>query len=114
MAGTVKDAILRSRKTLEVVVEGGLNTVETVVEAGLNTVDTVVDKGRQTVESAVSLGRRTVEQKFLSGQGTMKDRRAISGRSLIDQGRPFDGTPMVHPEPEANRNRVLCKPGDLP
>ena len=64
MANAVTDAILRGRKTIEGVVEGGLNTVETVVEAGLNTVDTVVDKGRQTVESAVSLGRRTVENTF--------------------------------------------------
>ena len=72
MAGTVKDAILRGRKTIEEVVEGGLNTVETVVEAGLNTVDTVVDKGRQTVESAVSLGRRTVENRFLHGHSTMR------------------------------------------
>ena len=72
MANTVKDAILRGRKTVETVVEegrkkvegvveGGLDTVETVVEAGLNTVETVVVKGRRTVESAVSLGRRTVE-----------------------------------------------------
>ena len=72
MASTVKDAILRGRKTIEGVVEGGLNTVETVVEAGLNTVDTVVDKGRQTVESAVSLGRRTVEHTLLHGHSTMR------------------------------------------
>jgi L-iditol 2-dehydrogenase len=83
MAGTVKDAILRGRKTVETVVEegrkkvenvveGGLNTVETVVEAGLNTVDAVVGKGRHTVESAVSLGRKTVESAFLSGRGTMQ------------------------------------------
>lgn len=71
MAGSVKDAILRGRKTIEDVVEGGLNTVETVVEAGLNTVDTVVDKGRQTVESAVQLGRRTVESTLLHGRSTM-------------------------------------------
>jgi L-iditol 2-dehydrogenase len=82
MANTVKDAILRGRKTVETVVEegrkkvedvveGGLNTVETVVEAGLNTVDAVVGKGRQTVESAVSLGRRTVENTLL-GRSTMQ------------------------------------------
>ncbi|MGD0731613.1 MAG: zinc-binding dehydrogenase [Terracidiphilus sp.] len=82
MASTVKDAILRGRKTVETVVEegrkkvetvveGGLNTVETVVEAGLNTVDAVVGKGRQTVESAVSLGRRTVENALL-GRSTMQ------------------------------------------
>jgi L-iditol 2-dehydrogenase len=83
MASTVKDAILRGRKTVETVVEegrkkveyvveGGLNTVETVVEAGLNTVDAVVVKGRQTVESAVSLGRKTVENALLSGRSTMQ------------------------------------------
>ncbi len=83
MANTVKDAILRGRKTVETVVEGGrkrvegvveggLNTVETVVEAGLNTVETVVGKGRRGVESAVSLGRKTVEHAFLHGRGTMQ------------------------------------------
>jgi L-iditol 2-dehydrogenase len=72
MASTVKDAILRGRKTVETVVEGGLNTVETVVEAGLNTVDAVVGKGRRGVESAVSLGRRTVEHTLLHGRGTMQ------------------------------------------
>jgi L-iditol 2-dehydrogenase len=83
MASTVKDAILRGRKTVETVVEGGrkrvedvveggLNTVETVVEAGLNTVETVVGKGRRGVESAVSLGRKTVEHAFLHGRGTMQ------------------------------------------
>jgi len=82
MASTVKDALLRGRKTVETVVEegrkkveplveGGLNTVETVVEAGLNTVETVVGKGRRGVETAVSLGRRTVEHALL-GRGTMK------------------------------------------
>ena len=82
MARTVKDAILRGRKTVETVVEegrkrvedvveGGLDTVENVVEAGLNTVETVVVKGRRTVESAVSLGRRTVESALL-GRSTMQ------------------------------------------
>jgi len=83
MASTVKDAILRGRKTVESVVgegrrkvenvvEGGLNTVETVVEAGLNTVETVVVKGRKRVETAVSMGRKTVEKTLLSGHSTMK------------------------------------------
>ena len=83
MASTVKDAILRGRKTVETVVEGGmntvetvveggLNTVETVVEAGLNTVETVVVRGRRGVESAVSLGRKTVEHALLHGRGTMQ------------------------------------------
>ncbi|MGB0064727.1 MAG: zinc-binding dehydrogenase [Terracidiphilus sp.] len=82
MANTVKDAILRGRKTVENVVEegrkkvegvveGGLDTVETVVEVGLNTVETVVVKGRRKVESAVSLGRRTVES-ALYGRSTMQ------------------------------------------
>jgi L-iditol 2-dehydrogenase len=83
MATTVKDAILRGRKTVEnvveggrktveTVVEGGLNTVETVVEAGLNTVDKAVVKGRRTVESAVSLGRKTVENALLHNKSTMQ------------------------------------------
>ncbi len=83
MASTVKDAILRGRKTVktvveegrkkvEDVVEGGLNTVETVVEAGLDTVETVVVKGRKTVETVVHQGRRTVENALLSGRVTMR------------------------------------------
>jgi L-iditol 2-dehydrogenase len=83
MAGTVKAAILRGRKTVktvveegrkkvEDVVEGGLNTVETVVEVGLNTVETVVVKGRKKVETAVSQGRRTVENALLHGRTTMR------------------------------------------
>ncbi|MGO8759705.1 MAG: zinc-dependent alcohol dehydrogenase [Terracidiphilus sp.] len=83
MAGTVKAAILRGRKTVETVVEesrkkaekvveDGLNTVETVVEVGLNTVETVVEEGRKKVESAVSLGRKTVEHALLHGRSTMQ------------------------------------------
>ena len=83
MPGTVKDALLRGRKTVDTVVEegrkkvedvveGGLNTVEIVVEAGLNTVETVVVKGRRKVETAVRLGRKTVEYAFLHGRGTMQ------------------------------------------
>lgn len=102
MAGTVKDAILRGRKTIEVVVEGGLNTVETVVEAGLNTVDTVVDKGRQTVESAVSLGRRTVEQKLLSRDSTMKA-AVLHGREDIRIERV--------PTPEAGPGELILRVG---
>ncbi len=102
MAGTVKDAILRSRKTIEIVVEGGLNTVETVVEAGLNTVDTVVDKGRQTVESAVSLGRRTVEQTLLSGHSTM--------RAAVLHGREDIRIEQV-PVPEAALGEIIVQVG---
>lgn len=102
MAGTVKDAILRGRKTIEVVVEGGLNTVETVVEAGLNTVDTVVDKGRQTVESAVSLGRRTVEQTLLSGHSTM--------RAAVLHGREDIRIEQV-PVPEAGPGEIIVQVG---
>jgi len=83
MAGTVKAAILRGRKTVETVVEEsrkkaekvveeGLNTVDTVVEVGFNTVETVVVEGRKKVESAVSLGRKTVENALLHGRGTMQ------------------------------------------
>ncbi len=83
MAGTVKAAILRGRKTVETVVEegrkkaekvveGGLNTVDTVVEVGFNTVETVVVEGRKKIESAVSLGRKTVEHALLHDRGTMQ------------------------------------------
>ncbi len=103
MAGTVKDALLRGRKTMEVVVEGGLNTVETVVEAGLNTVDIVVDKGRQTVESAVSLGRRTVEQTLLQGgRSTM--------RAAVLHGREDIRIEQV-PVPEAGLGEIIVQVG---
>ncbi len=83
MASTVKDAILRGRKTVktvveggrkkvEDVVEGGLNTVESVVEVGLNTVESAVVVGRKTVETVVHHGRRTVENTFLHGRTTMR------------------------------------------
>jgi L-iditol 2-dehydrogenase len=76
MDSTVKKAILRGRKTVEKtvesVVEGGLNTVETVVEAGFNTAETVVVEGRKMVESAVSLGRKTVENRILQRRSTMQ------------------------------------------
>lgn len=83
MTNTVKDAILRGRKTVETVVEEGrkrvenvveegLNKVETVVEVGLNTVETVVVEGRKKVETAVSRGRRTVEHALLHGRSTMQ------------------------------------------
>ncbi|MGD0547217.1 MAG: zinc-binding dehydrogenase [Terracidiphilus sp.] len=83
MAGTVKAAILRGRKTVETVVEEsrkkaekvveeGLNTVDTVVEVSFNTVETVVVEGRKKVESAVSLGRKTVEHVLLHGRDTMQ------------------------------------------
>ena len=83
MAGTVKAAILRGRKTVETVVEegrkkaekvveDGLNTVDAVVEVSFNTVETVVVEGRKRVESAVSLGRKTVEHVLLHDRPTMQ------------------------------------------
>ena len=113
MARTVKDAILRGRKTVESVVEegrkkvedvveGGLNTVETVVEAGLNTVDAVVVKGRQTVESAVSLGRKTVENALLSGRSTMQ--------AAVLHGREDIRIEQV-PVPEAATGELIVRVG---
>ncbi len=113
MANTVKDAILRGRKTVETVVEesrkkvedaveGGLDTVETVVEAGLNTVETVVVKGRKTVESAVSLGRRTVENTILHGRTTM--------RAAILHGREDVRIEEV-PIPEAAAGELIVRVG---
>src|SRR5665213_1260283 len=103
MAGTVKDVLLRGRKTMEVVVEGGLNTVETVVEAGLNTVDIVVDKGRQTVESAVSLGRRTVEHTLLQGGHSTMRAAVLHGREDIR----IEQVPV----PEAGPGEIIVQVG---
>jgi L-iditol 2-dehydrogenase len=91
MANTVKDAILRGRKTVENVVEEsrkkvenvveeGLNTVETVVGAGLNTVETVVVEGRKKVESVVHQGRVTVENVLL---GRMMKAAVLHGREDV-------------------------------
>jgi L-iditol 2-dehydrogenase len=113
MARTVKDAILRGRKTVESVVEegrkkvedvveGGLDTVETVVEAGLNTVETVVVKGRQTVESAVSLGRKTVEYALLPRRGTMQ--------AAVLHGREDVRIEQV-PVPEAATGELIVRVG---
>jgi L-iditol 2-dehydrogenase len=112
MAPTMKAAILRSRKTVETVVEegrrkvetvveGGLNTVETVVEAGLNTVETVVVKGRRRVETAVSLGRKTVE-KTLLGRSTMKA-AVLHGREDVR----IESVPV----PSAARGELIVRVG---
>jgi L-iditol 2-dehydrogenase len=113
MAGTVKDAILRGRKTaktvveegrkrVEDVVEGGLNTVETVVEKGLNTVESAVVGGRKIVESAVHTGRRTVEKTLLHGRVTM--------RAAILHGREDVRIEQV-PIPSAAKGELIVRVG---
>src|SRR5215472_15576108 len=102
MTGTVKAAILRGRKKVEHVVEGGLDTVETVVEAGLNTVEAAVIGGRKKVESAVHLGRKTVEHALLPGRSTMKA-AVLHGREDIR----IESVPV----PEAARGELIVRVG---
>jgi len=113
MAGTVKAAILRGRKTVETVVEegrkkaekvvaGGLNTVDTVVEAGFNTVETMVVEGRKKVESAVSLGRKTVEHTLLHDRGTMQA-AVLHGREDVR----IEDVPI----PQAGAGELIVKVG---
>ena len=79
MPKTVKDAILRGRKTVEEVINQGLDTVEDVLHQGRSTVegvihhgfDTVEDvllEGRDRVESALKLRRKTMQAAVLHGR----------------------------------------------
>ncbi len=112
MAGTVKAAILRGRKTVktvveegrkkvENVVEGGLNTVETVVEVGLDTVETVVVKGRKRVQTAVHQGRKTVENALL---------HRVTMRAAILHGREDVRIEQV-PVPRAAAGELVVRVG---
>ena len=112
MAGTVKAAILRGRKTVktvveegrktvENVVEGGLNTVETVVEVGLDTVETVVVKGRRRVQTAVHQGRKTVENALL---------HRVTMRAAILHGREDVRIEQV-PVPRAAAGELVVRVG---
>jgi L-iditol 2-dehydrogenase len=112
MPTTVKDALLRGRKTVknvveegrkrvEGVVEGGLDTVETVVGAGLNTVESAVVGGRRTVESVVHKGRKTVENALL-GRVTM--------RAAILHGREDVRIEQV-PIPKAAKGELILRVG---
>ncbi len=72
MPRSVKDAIKRSRSTVETVIEHGRATVETAIEHGRATVEDVLHHGRATVESAVYHGRATVETAIHHGRATMQ------------------------------------------
>jgi L-iditol 2-dehydrogenase len=113
MASTVKDAILRGRKTVKTVVEEGrkrvgdvveegLNKVETVVEAGLDTVESVVVEGRKKVSTAVLQGRKTVENALLGGRVTM--------RAAILHGREDVRIEQV-PVPKAAKGELIVRIG---
>ena len=72
MPRSVKDAIKRSRSTVETVVEHGRATVETALEHGRATVEEALHHGRATVESALYHGRATVETALYHGRATMQ------------------------------------------
>ena len=72
MPRSVKDAIKRSRSTVETVVEHGRATVETALEHGRATVEEALHHGRATVESALFHGRATVETALYHGRATMQ------------------------------------------
>jgi L-iditol 2-dehydrogenase len=72
MPRSVKDAIKRSRSTVETVIEHGRATVETAIEHGRATVEDALHHGRATVESALLHGRATVETAIHHGRATMQ------------------------------------------
>jgi L-iditol 2-dehydrogenase len=72
MPTSVKNAIKRSRSTVETVIEHGRATVETAIEHGRATVEDALHHGRATVESALIHGRATVETALYHGRATMQ------------------------------------------
>ncbi len=72
MPGSVKDAIKRSRSTVETAIEHGRATVETAIEHGRATVEDALLHGRATVESVIHHGRATVESAIHHGRATMQ------------------------------------------
>ena len=83
MPKTVKDAILRGRKT----VEGAIQTVEEAI----HTVEDVIQVGRSTVESALIHGRRTMQAAILHGREDVRIEavpvpRATAGEIVVQVG----------------------------
>ncbi len=72
MPTSVKNALKRSRSTVETVIEHGRATVETAIEHGRATVEDALHHGRATVESALLHGRATVETALYHGHATMQ------------------------------------------
>jgi L-iditol 2-dehydrogenase len=72
MPGSGKDAIKRSRSTVETAIEHGRATVETAIEHGRATVEDALLHGRATVESVIHHGRATVESAIHHGRATMQ------------------------------------------
>src|SRR5579872_4018658 len=68
MPGSVKDAIKRSRSTVETAIEHGRATVEDALLHGRATVESVIHHGRATVESALHHGRATMQAAILHGR----------------------------------------------
>ena len=112
MPTTVKDAILRGRKTVKTVVEEGRKRVEGVVEGGLDTVETVVGAGLNTVESAVVGGRRTVESVVHKGRKTVENALLgrVTMRAAILHGREDVRIEQV-PIPKAAKGELILRVG---
>jgi L-iditol 2-dehydrogenase len=112
MPTTVKDALLRGRKTVKTVVEEGRKRVEGVVEDGLNTVETVVGAGLNTVESAVVGGRRTVESVVHKGRKTVENALLgrVTMRAAILHGREDVRIEQV-PIPKAAKGELILRVG---
>ena len=94
MPRSVKDAIKRSRSTVETVVEHGRATVETALEHGRATVEEALHHGRATVESALFHGRATVETALYHGRATMQA-AVLHGREDIR----IESVPVPKAEP---------------
>src|SRR5260221_92992 len=98
MATTVKDAILRGRKTVENVVEGGRKTAEKVVEGGLNTVETVVEAGLNTVDTlVVKRSQENLRDDLIFNNGAYADFIRIPARIVAKNTLPVpDHVPLEH------------------
>jgi L-iditol 2-dehydrogenase len=102
MAGTVKDAIKRSRSTVKTAIVHGRATVETAIEHGRATVEDAIHHGRATVESAIHHGRATVEDAIHHSRATMQ--------AAILHGREDIRIEQV-PVPEAATGELIVRVG---
>jgi L-iditol 2-dehydrogenase len=102
MAGTVKDAIKRSRSTVKTAIVHGRATVETAIEHGRATVEDAIHHGRATMESAIHHGRATVEDAIHHSRATMQ--------AAILHGREDIRIEQV-PVPEAATGELIVRVG---
>jgi L-iditol 2-dehydrogenase len=102
MPKTVKNALLRGRKTVEEVIHQGLDTVEDVVQVGRTKVEGVIHQGFDTVEDVLQHGRGKVESVLKIRRETM--------RAAVLHGREDVRIENV-PVPEAGPGEIIVRVG---